>query len=67
MIASIREVIEQERAASATDDQIARLLSVSRLAPPDGFHHWSKVAVRAAMGEDPSGFMPDGRPGTGVR
>ena len=67
MIASVQELIAQERGASSPDEQIARVLSVSRLPPPEGFHHWSKIAVRAAMGEDPSGFTPDGRPGTGVQ
>ena len=39
-----------------TDDEIARLLRASRIKPlPKGHHHWTRVAGRAVMGEDPAG------------
>lgn len=67
MIASVQELITQERSAGSTDDQIAALLRASRnIKPPEGHYRWSRVAVRAAMTEDPSGFLADGRPGSGT-
>ena len=67
-IASVREVIEAERGASATDDEIARLLRASRIKPlPKGHHHWTRVAGRAVMGEDPAGHRADGSYGGAVR
>lgn len=66
MIASVSELLEQERKAGSTDSEIATLLRVSRVATPKGFHHWSKLAVRAAVGEDASGFRSGGHPGLGV-
>jgi hypothetical protein len=66
-VATVVDVIRQERSAGQNDDQIAALLRVSRVAPPDAHHHWTRLAVRAVMGEDEAGFTPDGRPGTGVR
>jgi len=55
-VASVKELVEQERSAGATDDHIATLLEASRVPLPDGnWHHWTRIAVRAVVGEDASG------------
>jgi hypothetical protein len=55
-MASIAELVRQERAAGATDQQISALLRTSGVAPPEGFYVWSAVAIReAVMGEDAGG------------
>jgi len=66
-IASVPEVVRHERWAGATDDQISRLLANSSIPPPEGFHHWHRIAVRHILGEDASGcHLPDGRHGGGL-
>jgi hypothetical protein len=65
-IASVTELVAQERRAGASDDDIARLLRASTIAPPDGHYRWTPVSVRALMGEDASGHrLSDGRKGGG--
>ena len=67
MIASVQELITQERSAGSTDDQIARLLRASNIHPPERHYRWTKIAVRAEMTEDASGYLPDGRYGGAQR
>jgi hypothetical protein len=68
VIASVQELVRQERSAGQSDDQIAALLRVSRVKPPEGFHHWSAVAIReGVMDESASGFrLADGHHGGGT-
>lgn len=54
-IASVAELVTQEREAGATDEQIAALLRASKIASPEGHHHWTRISVRVAVGEEPSG------------
>ena len=46
-------------------DDIAILLRSSKIAPPQGHFRWTRVSVRAVVGEDPSGgpllTIPPGR------
>ncbi len=58
--ATLREIIEQERAASRPDTDTLVLLRRSKLKAPEGFYCWSLVAIRTVMAEDPSGYLPDG-------
>ena len=66
-IATVADLIQQERSAGSTDEQIATLLRSSCIEPPSGHYRWTQVAVRAAVNEDASGYLRDGRPGTSVR
>jgi hypothetical protein len=62
VIATVQELIRQERRAGASDQAIATLLRASRIKAPEGHHHWTRVSVRAAVGEDASGHRPRPRP-----
>ena len=53
--ASLRDIIEQERAAGKLDTDTLTLLRRSRLKPPPGYYCWSLPALRSVMAEDASG------------
>lgn len=63
--ASLRDIIEQERAAGKLDTATLTLLRRSKLKPPEGFYCWSLPALRSVMGEDASGFDSTGHQGGG--
>lgn len=65
--ASLRDIIEQERAAGKLDTETLTLLRRSKLKPPAGFFCWSLPALRSVCGEDASGFLPSGHKGGAVR
>jgi len=55
-LASVAEIVAQLRGEGKTDDEVAVILERSRVAlPPGNWHHWTRIAVRAAVGEDASG------------
>jgi hypothetical protein len=64
-IATVVEMIAQERSIGSSDDAIAALLRASNIEPPAGHYRWTRVAVRAAMTEEPDGREPDGTPRSG--
>lgn len=66
--ASLRDIVEQERAAGKLDNDTLTLLRRSHLKPPAGFYCWSLPALRSVMSEDASGHdLVTGRRGGKVR
>lgn len=61
--ATVAEVIAQLRAEGKSDPDIAAILRRSKIDPPPGHYMWQAVAVKEAVGEDPSGMLVSGHRG----
>lgn len=48
-IATVTDLVAQERSAGASDAEIVRLLNASRIKPPVG-EHWTVTKLEAAFG-----------------
>jgi hypothetical protein len=56
-IATVRDLIEQERLAGASDLAIAALLRASSITPPMVHRSWTEAAVAAVAGAPVPGMV----------
>jgi hypothetical protein len=55
-LATVADLVAQERAAGSTDAQVVRLLNASRIRPPVG-RRWTVDKLLADFGPHPEGMV----------